>query len=64
MGLVRFWDSPHGTGVRTVIQGLRKDTICTSGHVYYSYLMPGRVKMPSEKGLGMAPNGAKWLVKG
>ena len=29
-----------------------------------SYLMPRRTKVLPEKGLGIAPNGVKWLVRG
>ena len=29
-----------------------------------SYLMPRRTKVPPEKGLGIAPNGVKWRVRG
>lgn len=35
-----------------------------SGYVYYTSLMPGRIQVPFEKGLGIRPNGVKWLVSG
>lgn len=60
MGLVRSWDSPQGTGVRTVSSkaSVKRQYVCQAVCVIvtYSYL---RIKEPPEKGLGIAPNGVK-----
>lgn len=48
----------------SLIQGFCEETACMSGYVYYTSLMPRRIQVPFEKGLGIRPNGVKWLVSG
>lgn len=66
MELVRAWDSPQGTGMRTMSSqaSVKRQYVYRTLCVMYSSLMPGRIKVPPEKDLETSPNGVKWLVRG
>lgn len=60
MGLVRILHSEQEWSEDSQFQGLCEEMKYVCQAMCVSYLMPRRTKGPSEKGLGIAPNGVKW----